>query len=329
MLSALFSPSGLTHAAKLTGLLTGLTVVVGVPGVWLSRWSSGGLGETGVQFLLGVTLLAGLWSLLMAGVYVTFQRPRAESAAGLAISAERRKVSALALFVGGLIWAEGFNWFIKQFLTVHGPLGEFVLAADWLGIPLRVPREEFTSQDLFTVLLLLLSAASLARSWYAHYFEGFQSRLPAPLLGFMAFGFLYLAFDEFFMIHELLGANMLFLKEIPFVKQPDDVVMLGYLVGAGLVLLPHLPRLRDDQLSRWILLFALGTQGLAALADGFFPRSLWRIEESAEILAAGCYLLFAQRAGSNASLTIPLTASEEVTEAAPALDTKLSGVLRA
>lgn len=325
MLSTLFSPSGLTHAAKVTGLLAGLTVVVGVPGVWLSRWPSGGLGETGVQFLLGLTLLSGLWSLLMAGVYVTFQPPHAGSAARLATSAERRKILALALFVGGLIWVEGFNWFIKQFLTVHGPLGEFVMAADWLGIPLRVPREEFTSQDLFTVLLLLLSAASLARSWYAHYFEGFWPRLPAPLLGFMAFGFLYLAFDEFFMIHELLGANMLFLKAIPFVKQPDDVIMLGYLVGAALLLLPHIPRLRHDQLSRWILLFALGTQGLAALADGFFPRSLWRIEESAEILAAGCYLLFAQRAGSKA----PYAAPEAITETAPELDAKLSGALRA
>lgn len=325
MLSRLLTPRGLVHSAKLTGILAGACVVLVVPGLWLSRLVTGGLGETGSQFLLGLTLLAGLWSLLMAGVFVTFRAPYSWSPFETEPVQEWRKVAALGLVIGSLVWLEGLSWFLKRFLTLHGPLGEFVMAADWLGFPLRMPREEFTSQDLFTVLLLMMSAGTLARSWYAHYYEGFQPRLPAPLLGFMALGFGYLAMDEFFMIHELLGSNLSFLKGIPFVKQPDDLIIMGYLAFAGLVLLPYLSRLGKDRLSRWILFLALGTQALAAIADNFFPRVLWRIEESAEILAAGFYLLFSQRAGSRVALLAPVEASEAPQERTA----KLTSIVRA
>lgn len=50
-------------------------------------------------------------------------------------------------------------------------------------------------------------------------------------------GMIYLAIDEYFGVHESIGHNMQFLANLPFIKRPDDAIVMSYLFPVILFLL--------------------------------------------------------------------------------------------
>jgi hypothetical protein len=125
---------------------------------------------------------------------------------------------------------------------------------------------------VFTALLLLRAA-----------------RADIRLQRFFAFasaGLAFLAADELFGIHELIGHNLRFLADLPGVTRPDDVVFALYALPLAVfawsfrdVVRPHRTAVR---------LFGLGLVFFAVAVVGDLRSS--GIDEPAEGLAAACLL---------------------------------------
>ena len=164
---------------------------------------------------------------------------------------------------------------------------------------------------LQTVLLVVagvLAGLLAARRWLA------GDRLhPWSLL---AAGFVWLALDDRFLIHERLRDDVL-AGRVPDVLpwgKSGDVVLLAYAVG-GLVLTRSVLRaLHDDRTARVAFVAALGLLGLAAGIDSVDPASLTRSEELAESTVEESLELFGDAAFVLA-LALPAVAAEAPTAA--------------
>ena len=78
--------------------------------------------------------------------------------------------------------------------------------------------------------LVALSAASLIVALLLGAKKG--SRRVRSFYLFATAGLAYLAFDEYFAIHETIGLNMTFLSEVPGIERPDDLVISLYVIPA-------------------------------------------------------------------------------------------------
>lgn len=115
------------------------------------------------------------------------------------------------------------------------------------------------------ILLVSTSTAALIAFLLLRAAGGPLQRLRFYLLIFLGMGFL--ALDELFSIHETLGHNLRFLKDLPGVERPDDVIFASY----GIPALAFLIYFRDVFLAsrRGTVLIGLGVAlfGLSAVSD--------------------------------------------------------------
>jgi hypothetical protein len=115
------------------------------------------------------------------------------------------------------------------------------------------------------ILLVATATAALIAFLLLRAAGGDRQRLRFYLLAFLGIGFL--ALDELFSIHETIGHNMRFLRDLPGVERPDDVIFASY----GIPALAFLIYFRDVFLAsrRATILIGLGVAlfGLSAVSD--------------------------------------------------------------
>jgi hypothetical protein len=140
--------------------------------------------------------------------------------------------------------------------------------------------------DLVTSYLLLATAAvaMLASFLAAARPQGGRTKW---LFLWAALGTGYLAMDEQFEIHETLGANMVFLGDVPGIRRPDDVIFAAYAIPLVAFIIAFRAELRSPRFGVLLLGAAVACFGLAALAD---IRDL-RFEDEIEALAALLFLV--------------------------------------
>lgn len=99
-------------------------------------------------------------------------------------------------------------------------------------------------------------------------------------------GFSYLVADELLGIHESIGHNMQFLRRLPLVHRPDDVLILAMAVPVGLFVFYFRSLLLASR--RAVVALAAGVLCflVAAVSDLF----AWPIEAASEVLASACLL---------------------------------------
>ncbi len=98
------------------------------------------------------------------------------------------------------------------------------------------------------------------------------------------FGMNYLAFDEFLGIHESIGHNMPFLTALPFVKRPDDAIVMFYLIPCAIFALLFYTEFLSCTKSILAGVLAFGLIFLAAVSDVLTLP----LEEPLEVLAGAC-----------------------------------------
>lgn len=139
--------------------------------------------------------------------------------------------------------------------------------------------------DLVTSYLLVAAGAValLASLLSAVRFDGLRTRW-LFLCAALATG--YLAMDEQFEIHETLGANMLFLGEVPGIRRPDDLIFAAYALPLVAFLAVFRQELAASRPAVALLSAAVACFALAALAD---IRDI-RFEDKVEALGAALLL---------------------------------------
>ncbi len=101
------------------------------------------------------------------------------------------------------------------------------------------------------------------------------------------FGMTFLAVDEFVGIHESLGHNMQFLASLPFIKRPDDAIIMFYLIPVGVFLLLF----KDELLScRGTLKAIIGVVIFVIISVAADVLSL-PFEEYSELAASICLVI--------------------------------------
>jgi hypothetical protein len=115
------------------------------------------------------------------------------------------------------------------------------------------------------------------------------ARAEIHLQRFFAFGSAGLAFlaaDELFGIHELLGHNLRFLADLPGVTRPDDVVFALYALPLAVFAWTFRDILRSHRTAVQLLGVGLGFFAVAVVGD----IMSFGVDEPAEGLAAACLL---------------------------------------
>lgn len=107
------------------------------------------------------------------------------------------------------------------------------------------------------------------------------------LLAIMFVGFTFLVADELMGIHESIGHNLQFLRRLPLVKRPDDVVMMAYAIPAGLVVYYFRATLFAYRGARNAFLLALA----GIVVYGFSDLRSWPIEDPLKVLTSLCVLV--------------------------------------
>ena len=139
-----------------------------------------------------------------------------------------------------------------------------------------------TAMGLSTVAGIGVITGVVLRGWMR------GRRRTARAFGVIAAGAMFLALDEALSIHETIGLNMLFLRELPLVDHPDDLFLALYAVVAVVVAW----KLRDllsisATARRWMAAGAL-IFALAVVIDVLPTEAYSGAEEILELMAAGC-----------------------------------------
>lgn len=143
-----------------------------------------------------------------------------------------------------------------------------------------VELENRIRPDMLNVYFLL-GVAFIALT-YTVLMQSFSLRLEMWMFALMFAGMSYLAADEWLGIHESIGHNMQFLKALPFVERPDDVIILFYAVPAGLYLLFFWHSIMVARVALYLMATAFVCFIVAAVADVIAIP----IEEPMELLAS-------------------------------------------
>lgn len=284
------SPSGL---GKRSGMLTALCVVSLVAAPLLLRGVAARpeLGETGRNFLLGLEILLALGAFTCAALWMGL-KDVGQVASRLDVTSPGWRPTAAAVAIIALL-CQGVAWlgFLKMFLTLGEMSGPYARSAMWLGIPLIIPVEVFTTADFMTSMFLLCGAATAAIAYYRSVIGAFQATLPAEAFGLFSVGLLFVSIDEYLTIHEFLGGNLPWLRDCTWVAHPDDLVVAGYGVLTVLLFARYTPVLMRNKGALVILGMGVVLQGVASACDMLLPPTMGWIEESLEILGAGTYWL--------------------------------------
>jgi hypothetical protein len=111
--------------------------------------------------------------------------------------------------------------------------------------------------------------------------KGGPSRL-RTFYSLAAAGLGYLAFDEFFAVHETVGHNLPFLSDLPGIERPDDLIISLYLIPA----LAFLYYFRDvfTSSSRAVKFFAAAIAGF--VLSGLSDIAGMSVDEPLEVITA-------------------------------------------
>ncbi len=158
----------------------------------------------------------------------------------------------------------------------------------WLVV--RFPQEPFNLVDFLTGQFLILggaialcAAAGLSRRLEAGgLWDASSQRSERAFFRVAGIGLVWLGFDELFLVHEFLSANL-------FVSDAGILLVYGVVAAvAGIAWRRLLLSCRGGP----PVLVAGGLLHVMALAcDLFGPKGVWLPEEPLEMLAAGCYAL--------------------------------------
>lgn len=124
-----------------------------------------------------------------------------------------------------------------------------------------------------------------------------------------AAGFAFLAFDEFFAVHETIGHNLVFLADLPGVERPDDLIIALYLVPAAAFLFYFRDLLTASRRAVGFFAAAIGAFALVGVSDLVGVAA----DEPFEILSAACIA-----AGFVSLIVAHLTPALATREQAPA-----------
>jgi hypothetical protein len=169
----------------------------------------------------------------------------------------------------------------------YDPEGVLVERVEVFGFELNVATEaERPRGDVVTSYLLFATAsATFLASLLAVVTPGTSRARWLFLLASLGTG--YLAVDEALEVHETIGANLLFLDEVPGIRRPDDLLFALYAVPVGAFVVTFRRELVASLPALALLAGALVGFVLAAIAD------LRDLGLENEVEAAGALLLLA------------------------------------
>ena len=155
----------------------------------------------------------------------------------------------------------------------------------WGGVDFYLSSEtEAPERDLLTAALLLIVATVCA-------FGGllllavFRSRTRADWFFIVAAaGAAYLAVDEYFAVHESVGHNLAFLRDLPVIDRPDDALFLLYIVPATAFLWFYRRIILGSRAALACFAAGIAITGLAAVID--ITEVVHSLEDPLELLAA-------------------------------------------
>ena len=136
--------------------------------------------------------------------------------------------------------------------------------------------------DVLTTIAFSMLAATMGIAALMLVVSNARGRLLA-CLAIVAVAATYLATDELLAIHESIGHNLQFLRSIPGVERPDDLVLASYAVPIGLFAWYFRDILLSVRPSVWLLGVAAASGALASISD-LIEVGEW--EERAELITA-------------------------------------------
>lgn len=146
------------------------------------------------------------------------------------------------------------------------------------------PEHKPTRDALTAYFLTGISFMSLAFALLLHRFDAVR---PRNMFAVLFAGASFLAADEYLGLHESLGHNMQFLRALPGVTRPDDLIVASYLLPAALFGLVFLRELSRSRRGLWFVGAAFGLVLIGVVADMFSLPG----EEAFELLGAGALVM--------------------------------------
>jgi hypothetical protein len=159
-------------------------------------------------------------------------------------------------------------------------------------ISIYIEREPYTTKDLFTGCgLVAISALALLAACFLEFGVSDVAKRIRWFFALVWVGTAYLAVDELFAVHESIGHNLRFLRDLPLVDRPDDLIYALYAVPA----IAFLILFRDVLLaSRWatrLLVTAVVVQIASAGMDVVDLRGEEKLEGIVALLLFAGFLV--------------------------------------
>lgn len=140
--------------------------------------------------------------------------------------------------------------------------------------------------DVLTTIAFSMTAATMGLAALMLAVSKVRGRLLA-CLAIVAVGATYLATDELLALHESIGHNLQFLRSLPGVERPDDVVLASYAVPIGLFAWYFRDILLSVRASAWLFGVAVASGAVASISD-LVEVGEW--EERIELITAALAL---------------------------------------
>ena len=153
------------------------------------------------------------------------------------------------------------------------------------------PEHRLSANAITAFLLSGLGFVALAFAWLL---QRMRANGEALMFGLIFVGASYLAADEYLGVHESIGHNLPFLRAIPGVSRPDDVVTALYIIPAALFVWIYRKKLMVSKPALKLIAAAFVFFGLATITD----LTQWPGEEVLEAAAALSFLLAFLQIGS-------------------------------
>lgn len=203
----------------------------------------------------------------------------------------RLAVLTLALACTGfIIFASSV--LLRNNMVMLKPITNYQAVFKVLGFDLIIQTDELRTSDFLTCFFFILAGTVSFVMFGLHrlgLMKHTDAKFPSTRIMWLIFslGYYFLAMDEYFGIHELIGDNIAFIDKIKLTHHPDDMIIGSYFIVALAVII----RFKDyllgckravAMLITGVLLHVTAT-GLDAFVNFYF------LEEGFEMLAMAFY----------------------------------------
>jgi|GEM_PF-3099223 len=153
----------------------------------------------------------------------------------------RLAVLTIALaFAGLIIFASSV--FFRNNMVMLKPITNYQAVFKVLGFDLIIQTDEFRTSDFLTCFFFFMAGTVSFFMFGLHYLglmKHTDTKFPSTRIMWLIFslGYCFLAMDEYFGIHELIGDNIAFIDKIKLTHHPDDMVIGSYFILALLVII--------------------------------------------------------------------------------------------